>query len=139
MVQENRRVIVTFEDGGWVDREPSLWYNRILVNTYANSDNIDRVVQYNNEQVDWFTNNPPHEQIYKLSWTATPQTDTITKSLMPWKKPKNMVELAGSLNPKLRGWAEEKLRANKRLGGVIKVDYYTQGEVVEVAILANQK
>jgi hypothetical protein len=133
MIATNQRVIVTLSDDTTIANYTQLWYGSSMINSYANTDSLDRMVAYNQQQVLQFNSLPslPTSALYKLSWTLTPQVSTIFDSLLP-DKPKSLKSLADIGNSGLSGFATAALKQRWRLCQLLLIDFQERSEIMPV-------
>ena len=93
MIESNQRIFLTLDDS-LSNNYSTIWSGSKLYNTYADSDNITYMMQYNDFQVKRFNNGSVSQnQLFKISWTLTPQADTVLKMELPDHPHTLLVEL----------------------------------------------
>jgi len=139
MVANNQRAVVTFEKTDVIATEPLLWPPSTLINTYANSDNLQTMISYNTQQAAAFTANPVVNQLYKLSWTLTPSTSDFENGVNPFSSEHSLIDLADSANPSLDSWFQSTRSAGKSVGNIVLLDHFESSNVIQLVITANQQ
>ncbi len=81
MVAKGYRALVTFDDQDLIANYSQLWFDSTVINSYANSDNLTFMEAYNTQQAETFlaSNKTFPMQLFLMSWTLTPNTDTVLK------------------------------------------------------------
>jgi hypothetical protein len=139
MIATNQRVVVTLSDDATIANYTQLWYGSSMINSYANTDSLDKMTSYNWQQVIKFNSLPslPASALYKLSWTLTPQVSTIFDSVLP-NKPKSLKNLADIGNSGLSGFASATLKKGWRLCQLLLIDFQERSEIMQVIFASYQ-
>lgn len=74
--------------------------SNLIYNTFANTPDVEKMIEYNKYQVEHYYRSDDN-QLFKLSWTLTPNLFTMIHSL--YNQPKTLLELASIANSK---WSE---------------------------------
>jgi hypothetical protein len=105
----------------------------IIYNTYANSDELQFMMAFNQRQVvefrDWKS-----DRFFKMSWTLTPGPRSITESILPGRA-RSLHELSYAAAQETTGWA----RANAaekypRFGQIFISDFFCESSVFEASM-----
>uniref|UniRef100_A0A914YN27 Uncharacterized protein n=1 Tax=Panagrolaimus superbus TaxID=310955 RepID=A0A914YN27_9BILA len=133
MIAANQRVIVTFSDDETIENFDQLWPASTMINSYADSDKVDHMIAYNQQQVQHFNtlSSLPNNVLYKLSWTLTPQTSTILDSWKPGAI-KSLKELAQIGNTKLSPFARQYQTKGWRLCQILLIDFQELTDIMGV-------
>uniref|UniRef100_A0AC34G5F4 PLC-like phosphodiesterase n=1 Tax=Panagrolaimus sp. ES5 TaxID=591445 RepID=A0AC34G5F4_9BILA len=133
MIAANQRVIVTFSDDATIENFLQLWPASTMINSYANSDKVDKMIAYNQAQVESFNaiETLPNNALYKLSWTLTPQSSTILDSFLPGKI-KSLKELAAMGNQKLSLFARPYQAKRWKLCQILLIDFQELTDIMGV-------
>lgn len=134
MVDANQRAVVTMET--IVGSYPAIFNGDVIYNTYANSDKLSGMVQFNNATVQQFMGSTWPGQLFKLSWTLTPATDVILEGALIGH-PHNLLELADTANPHLPAFWQSMKEKGWKLGNILIIDHYEASEILEVVLDAN--
>ena len=111
LVKLNQRALILFEDAEAVERNaPFLWPSAFLENTFANTDDFEKMNEFNYDRMRAFNAGDAPREPMKLSWTLTTQTSTIERSIWPLVNnhhPKTLIDLAlKKANPNLPEFAK---------------------------------
>lgn len=137
MVRLHHRAMVTIEDDAVLAKHPLLWPGETIINSYANSDNLTTMEAYNVEKVDEFLqhNRTYPGQLFKMSWTLTPNEDTVLRMLLP-DHPKTLIELADTASKALAPWAAAQATAHNHLypllGNILIIDHFETSDIPSV-------
>lgn len=99
IVRSGKRLIASLATSQAVlHNYPQIWPGFTFYNTYANTDEVQRMVGFNERAAMWFAEYRRELLLsgflYKLSWTLTPQVHTIVDSILT-RNPRNLYTLAG--------------------------------------------
>ena len=133
MVSTNKRAIVTMEQGS---DNITLWPPSAIYNTYANTPDLSKMVAFNNETVYEFMNNTWPGTLFKVSWTLTPDADTIIGTEVPFK-PHTLIQLADSGNKALPSFWNNMKKYKWRMGNILIIDHYETSEIIKIIWAAN--
>jgi hypothetical protein len=76
---------------------PNTIDSKFIINTFANTPNLQDMIDYNKQLVKYFDKFASHKPyLFKMSWTLTPNVFTMIESL--YKHPKTLLELAQEAN-----------------------------------------
>eukprot|EP01134_Creolimax_fragrantissima_P002559 CFRG2559T1 len=107
MIEARKRIVFGFS-GKDICRMFPIFHNAddIIKNTFADSDNYETMRAFNERQVgDFVSSHQSNSTLFKMSWTLTPQTDTIIGSILqPNAHAHNLYELAVSANARFQGF-----------------------------------
>lgn len=124
LISQNTRLLVAIDEISINTSE--IWSLDILYNTYANTPDVREMMAYNDKVVNNYMNGEHANQLYKISWTLTPNSTTILSSILPWE-PNSLLQLASSANKEFfRYWETQKIRGNK-LGDIVLFDHFDLG------------
>lgn len=104
-----------------------LWNDQIIENTFALTDNVNVMVQYNEDRLADFYNRT-EENLYKLQWILTPSTDYIRENPLAG----NLYSLAQEANAKLNDFNRPGTAANQQLGNILSVDYIETSPLIQM-------
>jgi len=91
MISSGKRVILTCTLN---DLPPTVWSGDTIINSYANSPVLSTMEKFNLQQIqNWESHGIYLSQLYKISWTLTPDDLTIIEMIIP-SYPKTVIELA---------------------------------------------
>jgi hypothetical protein len=133
MVSSGKRAIVTMEQG--YDNQV-IWPPSSIHNTYADTSDLSKMVEYNNKTVQKFMASPWPEQLFKISWTLTPDGTVITESILPWK-PGSLIKLADYGNKALPSFYNSIKKLNWRMGNILIIDHYESSAILTVVLEMN--
>ena len=136
MIATNQRMVITFDDTASIENHPLLWPGSTIINSYADSPILSDMESYNDQQVDWFSQNIGQlpDQLFKISWTLTPNAETVVEMVLP-NKPKTLIELADTANPALLSWFHtivNKYPGYPILGNILIIDHFETSNVTSV-------
>jgi len=133
MISSGKNVILTCT----LDNLPSnFWSENTIINSYANSPDLTTMEQYNVHQIQsWQAHGIYPNQLYKMSWTLTPNADTILESIIPGT-PKTVIELADIANRDLDNfWNTVVVQDGFKypvFSNILIIDDYTTSPIVEI-------
>ena len=132
MISKGYRVFLSLSNDEFAGKYDNIQYGEIFENTYANSPNLTKMMEFNDEQVTKFnTNGTNPNALFKISWTLTPDGDTILGMLVPGK-PYSLLELADIADAQMWNWTESKLIQNLRIGNVFIFDDYPKAATEQI-------
>ena len=132
MISKGYRVFLSLSNDKFVAKYNNIQYGEIFQNTYANSDNVTYMMQFNDKQVMRFNHNETNSNaLFKISWTLTPNGDTILNTLVPGK-PHNLLELAEIADKQMSNWTQTKFNDNLRIGNVFIFDNYPKAATQQI-------
>jgi len=100
MIDEGKNILLSLTFGS----APNIWPSTTIINTYSNTAVLSQMESYNTDQVaSWAKHGIYPNQLYKISWTLTPDSDTILQSLLPWE-PRTLIDLANTANTAMESW-----------------------------------
>jgi hypothetical protein len=124
LISQNTRLLIAIEEIPINTTE--IWSLDILYNTYANTPDLREMIAYNDGAVNTYMSGKHASELYKISWTLTPNSTTILSSILPWE-PYTLLQLASSANKEfLKYWETQKRRGNK-LGDIVMFDRFELG------------
>lgn len=133
MVSTGKRVILTMEQGY---DGVNIWPPGAIYNTYADTPNIEEMIAFNNKTVQKFMNGNWPGELFKVSWTLTPNNTSVLDMLIPWK-PKTLLQLADAGNKALPSFWIKAKKAGWRMGNILIIDHYEASEIVKIIWEAN--
>lgn len=128
MVEHGWNVLVTLESDAIADH-PLLWYADTLMNTYANSCDLDTMVEFDHEKAIEFAEFN-QQALFKISWTLTPDAKCIVNGVRtryPW----GLIALADTANGDAFDRYISWLKAKRlRPGNILLLDHYQTSSLV---------
>ena len=132
MISKGYRVFLSLANNGFAAKYDNIQYGEIFENTYANSDNVTYMMQFNDEQVEKFNNNETNSNaLFKISWTLTPNVDTILGTLNP-ERPHTLLELADIADIQMANWTQNKFNQDLRIRNVFIFDNYPNAAIEQI-------
>eukprot|EP01084_Bolivina_argentea_P047829 88181_1 len=132
MITKGYKVFLSLSNDAFAKKYDNIQYGEIFQNTYADSDNVTYMMEFNDKQVRRFNNNQTNAKaLFKISWTLTPNGDTILNTLTPGK-PHNLLELADIADAKMWNWTFSKFQQNLRIGNVFIFDDYPKAATAQI-------
>merc|ERR1711933_25509 len=90
------------------------------------------MMEFNDKQVERFNNNQTRsDSLFKISWTLTPDGDSVLEMLIPGK-PYDLIELADIANAQMWDWVQGKLKQNQRIGNIFIFDDYPNAPIEQM-------
>ena len=129
MVTSGRRALVSMESG---NDNVNVW-GGIFYNTYADDPDLGEMMKFNNATIKAFMAGTWPEQLFKISWTLTPNATTLENSLNS-AYPGNLLALADTANKALPAFWAEIRRNNWRMGHILLIDHYETSAVLVTAM-----
>jgi hypothetical protein len=133
MVSSGKRALVTMEEG--YDNQ-FIWPPSAIHNTYADTSDLTKMVNYNNQTVQKFMAGTWTNTLFKISWTLTPDGTCITESVLPWK-PHSLIQLADHGNVALPSFYNSIQKLGWRMGNILIIDHYETSAVWNVCMKMN--
>lgn len=133
MVSSGRRAVVMMDSGY---DNVTIWSTSAIHNTYADTPNLNEMVAYNNKTVQSFMSGSHASQLYKISWTLTPNSTTILDSALPWK-PQSLYQMAGVANKALPSFYNSISKLNWRMGNILINDLFDFSVLLNVTWAMN--
>lgn len=132
MSEAQRNIIVTLTFGN----DPYIWGGDTIINTYANSDDLQTMETYNNNQVQSWANHGIYPgNLFKISWTLTPNADTIFESIIPGH-PHTLLELADIACSNLEKWFDQQIAPKGYkypiLGNIFIIDDFANSPILKI-------
>jgi len=98
IVRSGKRLVASLATSRAVLNEfPLIWPGYTFYNTYANTDDLRRMIAFNERTTTWFAKYRRQLWfsgfLFKVSWTLTPQVHTIVDSMLT-RNPRNLYTLA---------------------------------------------
>jgi len=134
MISSGKRAIVTMDHKDY--KAYNIWPGDTIYNTYADSNNLETMISYNNKTVEYFETGKWGKGLFKISWTLTPNEETILETLLFWK-PHSLIELADTANPALPQFVKSITCKNWRTGNILIIDHYDKSSILEVVLEMN--
>ena len=128
MVNSGKRALVTMDK---LYDNITIWSGNVIYNTYANSPDLLEMIEYNNVTVQKFMNGSHESQIFKVSWTLTPNSTTVLNSVEPWY-PQTLIELADVGNLALPSYYNSIWKKRWRMGNILIIDYCEKSKIMNV-------
>lgn len=133
MINSNKRILLTMDQG--YDNK-IIWPPNTIYNTYADTSDLNKMIEYNNKTVQLFMQNTWPNQVFKVSWTLTPGGTCISESILPWK-PHSLIELADHGNKALPSFYNSIRKNNWRMGNILIIDHYETSAILQVVLDMN--
>eukprot|EP01101_Sappina_pedata_P007135 TRINITY_DN371_c0_g1_i2.p1 TRINITY_DN371_c0_g1~~TRINITY_DN371_c0_g1_i2.p1 ORF type:complete len:369 (+),score=120.71 TRINITY_DN371_c0_g1_i2:148-1107(+) len=131
MTDSGHRAIVTLDSPDNIRKNTNLWSPNTIINSYANTDELSKMVAYNEKQVEYFATNKFPDQFYKISWTLTPQTSNIVEMFLP-NKPHSLHNLAEKANGNaFDNFTSSAISQGYSLGNILIIDFFEESNIVE--------
>ncbi|CAG9315127.1 unnamed protein product [Blepharisma stoltei] len=127
MIESGKTVIVTMSEE---DSAP-IWPGDTIYNTYANSPIIRKMIKFNKDTVQQYMSSTWPNQIFKVSWTLTPNAQTILDSIK-FLKPHTLIQLADLGNPFLPEFWKSLKHEHYQVGNILIIDHYEQSSIMAV-------
>jgi len=133
MVSSGKNVILTCTLS---DLPSTYWPASTIINSYANSPVLSTMEQYNLDQIkSWESHGIYPNQLYKISWTLTPNEDTILEMLLP-DTPKTVIELADIGNKDLENFFNNTLVPNgfkyPIFANILIIDDFLNSPIIQI-------
>ena len=134
MIESGKRILLSV---GWkdnaIEKYDNIWYGNTFQNTYADSDNITRMEEFNDKQAELFNNNGTNNNaLFKISWTLTPNGDTILRSV-DVGEPHDLIQLADTANEQMWNWTQNKIvYEGERIGNIFIYDDYPTSSIQDI-------
>jgi len=135
MIRQNFRAVVSVESDDAIRSHPLIWPGSAMRNSYANSDNTTIMIPYNERKVLEYNIGKFPKQLFKISWTLTPNAVTILSSLDPGR-PRSLIELADKANVLLDDFGKQQKAKKLQLGNLFLVDHFETSDVINVVKVA---
>lgn len=133
LVLKNTRAFITMDE---VPMSGSVWDSNVIYNTYANSPKIDEMQSYNLEQIGKYMSGSYSSVLYKISWTLTPNANTILSSIFPGK-PKSLISLADTANAQLTAFWNAQKATNSVMGNILIIDHFQTSSIMQSILEMN--
>jgi hypothetical protein len=133
MISSGRRALVAMDSGF---DNVTIWSTSAIHNSYADTPNLSEMVAYNNKTVQAFMSGSHASQLFKISWTLTPNSTTIIDSVFPWK-PQSLYQLAGVANKGLPSFWTSISKNNWRMGNILIIDLFDFSQIMNVTWAMN--
>lgn len=134
-MQEGQRILVAMEKTYLGSSQ--IWSNDYIHNSYADTSDCDDMIDYNKDQVEDFISGKHAGKLYKISWTLTPDTDTVLRSILP-DTPNSLKEMADDCNDNLGDFWNDMIKKKYRIGNIIIADHFETAPVLSVAMQINK-
>jgi len=134
MIASGKTILMTLE---FTNLPNNIWSANTIINSYANSPVLPTMEAYNVGIVQqWARHGIYKNQLFKMSWTLTPNADTILEMLFPGF-PYTLLELADIANNDLENWFDTKVADKYKypfLSNIIIIDDYSNSQIVEIVL-----
>jgi hypothetical protein len=128
MISTGKRAMVTMAKAY---DNVTIWPPSSIYNTYADSPNLKQMIEFNNKTVNTFMQGTWPNELFKISWTLTANSDTITSSVLPWN-PHTLLMLADNANKALPSFDTEMKNYGWRMGNILIIDDYANSIILKV-------
>ena len=126
MRSANRRVLLALTD--YIDPEyfssdPYIWAQSVIVNTYADSDQLGEMITFNDNKTMYYQENKNgvlYGKLFKISWTLTPQPETVLRGFLPGA-PGSILSLTEPAMSAFKDWAVQ--RKDGKPSNILITDY----------------
>eukprot|EP01080_Neovahlkampfia_damariscottae_P004872 gene4872-8466_t len=78
MIKKNERLIIVYNDNRYTGGK--IWNQKFVDSHWANTDNVDKLMEFNLEKVHQFSGSP--QKFYIGQWLTTPQVENFIKSIL---------------------------------------------------------
>jgi hypothetical protein len=133
MIKSGKRALVSMERG--YDNE--LIWPPMFHNTCAATSDLNKMIEFNTKIVQEFAAGNWPKELFKVSWTLTPDGKTITESILP-DKPKNLIKLAETANSALPDFWSSIKQNKTRMGNILIVDHYQNSQIIKIVFKMNR-
>jgi len=133
MISSGKNVILTCTLPSSPD---TLWNGNTIINSWAQSADLSTMESYNVAQINsWEKHGIYPGQLYKMSWTLTPNAETIIEMILP-DFPHTVIELADIANTDLQNFWNTKIVPNNYkypiFSNILIIDDFTNSPIVEL-------
>lgn len=133
MIDAGKNVILTLPFGNDNDK---IWPEGTIINSYANSPVLPTMEKYNvGKAREFATAKIGPKNLFKMSWTLTPNEGTIFEMIFP-DKPHTLLQLADIANKDLVNWFQTDIEPihfkYPILGNILIIDHYDVSAIVEI-------
>jgi len=136
MIDRNQTVIVSIEDSETVANYTMLWDSTAVINSYADTPVLKTMLAYDTQIIQEFNASHSPNSLYKVSYTLTPNADTILDSLIPGQ-PTSLEDLAKIGNKQMDPFVHEITdQYHWQCGQIWLVDAAEASDVTEMMIYA---
>ena len=133
MVNSNKRAIVTMET---MDNDELLWPSDSIYNTYADTPDLQEMIDFNTETVKQFMNNDWPGGLFKISWILTPDAESIKDAILAGF-PSSLLQLADIAALPLPYFWEAMKKKSWRIGNIFIIDHYETSDIVKITLDMN--
>ena len=131
MIESDERVLLSLSND-LANNFSRIWNGNMWYNTYADSDNVTYMMQFNDIQSKRFNNGSiPRNQLFKISWTLTPNGDTVLKMELP-DHAHTLLELADVADQYMWQWVSNKLNNSLKIGNVFLYDNFPKAPIAKI-------
>ncbi|CAG9317684.1 unnamed protein product [Blepharisma stoltei] len=120
-IKSGKRAIITIED--IIDK--NFWPKNTIFNTYANTPSINKMMLFNEKVIENYMPLTKNNELFKVSWTLTPNGETVLDSILRWK-PHTLLELAEEANSNFSGFYQKMKNKANLFGNILISDNYDQ-------------
>eukprot|EP01098_Paradermamoeba_levis_P012428 TRINITY_DN5440_c0_g1_i3.p1 TRINITY_DN5440_c0_g1~~TRINITY_DN5440_c0_g1_i3.p1 ORF type:complete len:166 (-),score=41.82 TRINITY_DN5440_c0_g1_i3:77-574(-) len=132
MIAKGKRALVTITTSEILPEYPNLWPGSAILNSYADSDNLKKMIAYNQGEVTEYNGGKFPGQLFKISWTLTPAANVIVESILPGH-PHSLQELADTANGSpFDAFVAASQKANQRMGNIVIIDHFETSKIVQL-------
>ena len=133
MVSKGLRAVVTMDEGF---NNNNIWPPQAIYNTYANTPDLVKMVQFNNQTIQQFMKNGCNLCLFKISWTLTANNLNIIESIEPWK-PHTLIQLADYGNKALPSFWNNIQKFQWVMGNILIIDHFENSDIMNVIWKSN--
>lgn len=127
MRRKNQRVVLAIEDATLQDH-PLLWPNSLIHNTFADTIDLPSMISFNENRMKDFEALSSTSEMYKISWTLTPNTGWVIQHLprqMGLYQP--VVQANNAMSDFL---TRQRENGAKQFGQIFIVDFFETTDIV---------
>lgn len=106
-----------------------IWDTDILHNSYANTPNLAEMRAYNDDKIEDYMDGKHSSQLFKISWTLTPNSTTILAAILPWE-PNTLVELSDLANRDFIDYWTDQKKQGYKMGDIVLFDHFEFGWIM---------
>jgi len=133
MIASGKNILMSLQ---FTNLPDNIWANNTIINSYANSPVLSTMEAYNVGEVQQYAHHGIYaNQLFKLSWTLTPNDLTILEMLIPGF-PHTLIELADYSNKDLDNWYDNNFVNQSYkypiLGNILIIDHYSTSPIIEI-------
>ena len=133
-MRKNQQQVILVVHDSIVQDHDSIWSRNAIKNTYADTTDLDKMVEFNGEKIVEFQTTQSTSLFYKISWTLTPDSDYITSNFAT--STGGVYDLAKPANAALPSFIST--QQTELFGQLLIVDYFETGELMTSLNIASE-